>query len=1171
MTVDPKMKSAFNLRIGNQTSFSAASLMAPFEFAVAESFTAFEWFPDKKNDSRGWEITDLDSPARSRIKNIAKKHQISLALHAPWQASPRVPEDLVIFAEHIRFALEIGASLLTIHGDINQDVAGFARALLPLITLSREAGIKLAVENTVLTPPEEFNDLFQRLRKLAPHGLSQVGLCFDMGHANLCTATSNDYIGYLDRLDVTIPIIHLHCHENFGDRDSHLTLFTGPAADNEAGIVALLARLAARRFDGALIMEQWPEPPTLLTTARDRIEKIINRLPVPEIGKRKSSDPVPDKTSPHESPDLAPSMAAALATMDRQSKSWREKLLGVKALLKDYSHEQTEEQLAYLSIYLRFLNTGEISCTEDGRHFRPSHHARTSLEIQEMLLEKITPQTIFLIRKILPWLPSVDADFLRREPLTRIRDIAHRNDIPPELKKEIKHSLQNKLHRCAGPEDLQTASNILARITAADAHYQANFVNEFQIFYGELQDFFNANSLDSRLATLGRDPQKQTTRQAMEQFLAAKRNKNRDIRQLLEILEKNTILRSVLIPAAYGSMEPAAQHQRMTEIQLEDYAFAVFSELINALPKTTSRLFWPEALQAMTLAVSQLRLSAIDPEECAAIESMLKAWTKKFDPKERESLLLIGSLLNRCQRLAENYCERILDLFAEKAKTIGDLLALPDHAVRMYAEGDIRGSMVFQLAKLTTLLLAEIRKLANLPPWDIIVSGRASGRLTSIARLEDFRPFKGKKHILLLAEATGSEEIPRDVTAIILERPIPHLSHLAIRTRQENIVLIALLEPAAKRPLNELQGKDVAIVATADKVTISPATSSPDQQISSKEIKQNLMPEVSLASTELITDLTAAQPATCGNKAFAAGRLEELADAQKSFKTPAGLALPFGVAAEAIRQDPDRFKVYEKIVKKLAGGANRNLAEIIAQLREFFFSLTIDPTISQQIAKKFGTKTRLIVRSSANCEDLETMSGAGLYDSIANVSARSIDDAIRRVWASLWTKRAIISREKTGIPHSAAHMAILIQEMINPDYAFVLHTTNPMNNSQQELYLELTAGLGETLASAGEPGSPLRMICDKKSGESQLLTFADFSRAARPQPNEGIYWTTLNYSKDQLTCDQTFRQKITARLCAIGTNLEKTFNRPQDIEGVIKDNDIYLVQTRTQMTQANRG
>ena len=41
-----------------------------------------------------------------------------------------------------------------------------------------------------------------------------------------------------------------------------------------------------------------------------------------------------------------------------------------------------------------------------------------------------------------------------------------RNDIPQDLKREIKHTNQNKLHRNAGPEDLVATETMLGRITA---------------------------------------------------------------------------------------------------------------------------------------------------------------------------------------------------------------------------------------------------------------------------------------------------------------------------------------------------------------------------------------------------------------------------------------------------------------------------------------------------------------------------------------------------------------------------------------------------------------------------------------------------------------------------------------------------------------------------------
>ena len=1167
------MATNFNIRIGNQTSFSAATPMAPFEFALAHGFAAFEWFPDKKENGAGFAISDLDLNQRTRIRTLARQHRLSLAVHAPWQASPRAPEGLPIFAEHIRFALEIGANLLNIHCDTDQDVPGFARALLPLITMTKEAGIKLAIENTVLTAPEEINSLFKWLQKHVPDDLAQVGLCFDMGHANLCGATRNDYIGYLDRLHGNIPIIHLHGHENFGDRDSHLPLFSGPAAHNETGIAALLLRMAARGFDGALIMEQWPEPPSLLTEARDRISRIIQTMICPKQSKAAPPSPGPAPTPPQkkspESARPAPPLAEAIAAMDRQSRSWREKLLGVKGLLEKHDQAEPEEQLSYLAIYLRFLNTGEISCLEDGRHFRPSHHARTSQEIQEILLSKSTSQSLFLLRKILPWLPSFADDFMRHEPLTRIRDIAHRNDIPKELKKEIKESLQNKLHRCAGPEDLQTAGRILELITGPTANYSAAFVHEFQIFYGELQDFFNAGSLESRLAALAREQDAPQTARAIDQFLAAKRAKHKTSGHLLAIFEKNTLLRAALLPGAYRGNEPAAQNRRLAEIQLEDYGFVVLSELINGLEQEAASFFWPQALQALGLTLAQLRLSSIDPDECAACEAMLAAWAQNFDPEEHEALLLISSLLNRGQRLAEKYCEKMLALFADKAQTLGRLLAIPDHAQRMYAEGEIRGSLVFQLAKLTTLLQGKIRQLAKLPPWDIIVAGQARGRLTPLARLEDFRPRRGKNHILLLAEATGSEEIPPQVTAIILCRPIPHLSHLAIRTRQENIVLVALLDSQSQPSLTGLYDQEVAISATSAGVNLGPDLGVTVKQKKSPPVLQPEMPQVALAFRKPVLALTEAQLADCGNKAFGAARLAELADSQKSFTTPPGLIIPFGVAAQAIAQNAELGERHQQLISRLAQ-ADRNLDQIITGLNEIYPALPIDPAIRRKITEKLGAKSRLMVRSSANCEDLGTMSGAGLYDSIANVKPSAIDDALRRVWASLWSRRAIISRERAGIPHHAAQMAVLIQEMISPDYAFVLHTANPINNSGEELYLELAIGLGETLASAAQPGSPLRLICAKKSGTTKILSFADFSRAARPGPGPGLLWVTVDYSRDRLTCDRNSRQKTAARLCAIGVQLEKAFGPPQDIEGVIKGDEIYLVQSRAQMIK-NRG
>ena len=190
------------------------------------------------------------------------------------------------------------------------------------------------------------------------------------------------------------------------------------------------------------------------------------------------------------------------ATQERRS--WRGRLQWVRDRFADPAFAPTPGQLATVAIYLRLLATGELKCEEDGRHFRPNHHAEAALGIEAALEQLATPETAWILRRIYPYLPSWGEEFRRSEPLTRIRDIAHRNDIPADLKQEIKHRLQNKLHRCAGPEDLRTSDRDPPRITAPGAGYAPGFVQEFKVFHGELQEFFNATALEGRLRRAGR-------------------------------------------------------------------------------------------------------------------------------------------------------------------------------------------------------------------------------------------------------------------------------------------------------------------------------------------------------------------------------------------------------------------------------------------------------------------------------------------------------------------------------------------------------------------------------------------------------------------------------------------------------------------------------------------
>jgi sugar phosphate isomerase/epimerase len=266
-----------NIRIGNQTAYMARPLTLPFDYAVLKNFDAFEWFPDKKPWGEGFLIADIDASARAVIKSTAQARGISMSVHAPVEANPLLPHAQALISECAWFALDIGAGLVNIHLHVEEGFQRYVEAIMPAVELTRKHGLRLSIENTPECGPEDFNALFSRLLA-QKFPARHVGMCLDTGHANIHPATRNDYLRYIDSIAPHVPIIHVHMHENHGDRDAHMTVFSGPAANNPEGIRGIVQRLRWRGFRGTIIMEQWPEPPELLDNGRRRLIEMINSI-----------------------------------------------------------------------------------------------------------------------------------------------------------------------------------------------------------------------------------------------------------------------------------------------------------------------------------------------------------------------------------------------------------------------------------------------------------------------------------------------------------------------------------------------------------------------------------------------------------------------------------------------------------------------------------------------------------------------------------------------------------------------------------------------------------------------------------------------------------------------------------------------------------------------------
>jgi phosphoglucan,water dikinase len=458
--------------------------------------------------------------------------------------------------------------------------------------------------------------------------------------------------------------------------------------------------------------------------------------------------------------------------------------------------------------------------------------------------------------------------------------------------------------------------------------------------------------------------------------------------------------------------------------------------------------------------------------------------------------------------------------------------------------------------------------------------------------------------IALLQNADGDEEIPKNVAGILLAHELPHLSHLAVRARQARVVFVACEESNEFERLQGLAGQFLAVSATPDKLDWKkvdrvdapkpPAHSSPSN-----------LPPARLTQKARCVSLEEATPENSGGKTAGMRRLAELSrDAKAGFATPSALVIPFGVMETALRDTPVIQSEYSKAIEQLDKTPATQIGTATSRLRELVQQLPVPEQIISEVQRTFDSP--LIVRSSANVEDAEEFAGAGLYESVPNVPPADVASAIRKVWSSLWTERATLSRRDASIPHDRTHMAVLIQQLLNPDFAFVLHTTNPVTRDPSALYGEMVVGLGETLVSAAAAGHPYRFTCNKQSGSVELLAFANFSKAVAagvspavdpgvppggsarekshrgsnrlspggrmppstsgetPDATLGLASDVIDYSRITLSLDPAVLESLARQLCNIGALVERALGKPQDIEGVVIEDRVYLVQTRPQ-------
>jgi rifampicin phosphotransferase len=271
--------------------------------------------------------------------------------------------------------------------------------------------------------------------------------------------------------------------------------------------------------------------------------------------------------------------------------------------------------------------------------------------------------------------------------------------------------------------------------------------------------------------------------------------------------------------------------------------------------------------------------------------------------------------------------------------------------------------------------------------------------------------------------------------------------------------------------------------------------------------------------------------------------------------TSIGVPVPFGFVITTA--------AYEKFVAE-----NRLQDAIMLELlkrkdgetiRELFLQEQIPNETEQAIIQAYqelGAKS-VAVRSSATAEDLPGAAFAGQQDTYLNIKRETLIDAVKKVWASLWTERAIAYRERLGVDQATVKIAVVVQQMINAEVAGVLFTANTITGARDEIVINASPGLGEAVVS-GEV-TPDHFVLRKhllgwRITERRIGLRETVIRARKEGGTEHVATDTFH---DVTLEDQALRQ-----LAQLGNAIERHFGVPQDIEWAWAESKPFILQAR---------
>jgi alpha-glucan, water dikinase len=569
------------------------------------------------------------------------------------------------------------------------------------------------------------------------------------------------------------------------------------------------------------------------------------------------------------------------------------------------------------------------------------------------------------------------------------------------------------------------------------------------------------------------------------------------------------------------------------------------------------------------------------------------------------------------------------------ARCMGMAFGAEKDVISTFIEEAVRGGPAFVLSTLLRKAEPAIRRVADLGPYSVIAphSKETTGPVVVFHKLRESIGAKFKRGTVIVADiCDGDEDVPNNTEYVVIGSTVDVLSHVSVRARNEKHGLVACLDSHELARLRSMHGCivkaklvgdnfDIEIVDESGRLSpsagfqpvmkrirssglitppsgmqtppseflsltrsasgysggiLSPGGQALVRKLSDRSLKV-LGQQKQAVSVRQLAAPWAIRPSEfnselVGSKSLNLQRLVALGMADW-IKTPISLAIPNGAMRKVLASDQneDLQEDYNRMVDEISKAKPGDI-KLCVQLREVIMSLDAPEGLNEALRG---------ILDDLGCKDIDgALPGAW--------------EAVKGVWASIWNERAHLARQKLRLSVHDVDMAVLCQKVVDADYAFVIHTSNPLTNDKNEIYAECVIGLGETLVG-NAPGQSLGFTFRKdediettapivRSYPSKTIALLGGEYIFRSDSNAedldgfagaGLHDSIpvvknrvvdIDYSQERVMTDDSFRTELMRGIAKIGIEVEDVMGgSPQDIEGCFKDGEFYVVQARPQV------